>query len=383
MTVAKPRLSESLGRFLEKRAAARPASLVWGEETIGLATLLEESRRVARGLAPAWLALYLACARLGAVAVAVNTRFRSAEIADIVGRSGARLLALWPDFRIIVYGGADPPDGRVHGKPAIAYDALSKRPAFERDLGDGPVGSVIFTTSGTTSAPKFVLHDHYSVISHAGAVAHSFGYDQPGAVLLQALPMCGVFGFCQAMAALAGGAVTIMPPAFEAEAAALLIDRHAVTALNGSDEMFARLLAVRSAAMPFRSLRACHFAAFSPTMAGIAAEAEQRGLGPSGLYGSSEAQAFFSRQRPEAPVEARARPGGFPVGEAYWVRVCDPEGGGLLRPGHSGEIELSGPSLVAGYVGDDEATGRAFTDDGWFRSGCARWLSACWRGRGP
>src|SRR5689334_611307 len=74
MTVAKPRLSESLGRFLERCAAARPASLEWGEETIGLAALLEESRRAARGLAdlgigkgdrvalwlpntPAWLAL--------------------------------------------------------------------------------------------------------------------------------------------------------------------------------------------------------------------------------------------------------------------------------------------------------------------------------------
>ena len=169
MTVAKPRLSESVGRFLEQRAAVRPASLVCGEATVGIAALLEESRRVARGLAdlgvgkgdrvalwlpntPAWLALYLACARLGAIAVAVNTRFRSAEIADIVGRSGARLLALWPDFRhidflgilgevdrvaldrlegIIVYGGAEPPGERVHGKPVIAYDALRQRPAIE------------------------------------------------------------------------------------------------------------------------------------------------------------------------------------------------------------------------------------------------------------
>src|SRR5262249_51360349 len=156
-------------------------------------------------------------------------------------------------------------------------------PAFERDVGDGPVGSVIFTTSGTTSAPKFVLHDHFSVVCHAGAVARSYGYDRPGTMLLQALPLCGVFGFCQAMAALAGGAGPLLPPTCEAEAAAALIDRHAVTALNGSDEMFARLLAVASAAEPFRSLRSCHFAAFSPTMAGIAVEAQQRGLSLSGL----------------------------------------------------------------------------------------------------
>jgi len=60
-----------------------------------------------------------------------------------------------------------------------------------------------------------VLHDHYSVVAHANAVARSFGYDAPGTVLLQALPLCGGFGFCQAMAALAGGAVIVMQPTFE------------------------------------------------------------------------------------------------------------------------------------------------------------------------
>ena len=124
MTVQRPRLSESLSHLLERRAAARPdaAAIVWGDEVIGLGIFLDESRRIAQGLAdfgigkgdrvalwlpntPAWLALYFACARLGAIAVAVNTRFRSAEIADIIGRSGARLLVLWPDFRRIDFLG--------------------------------------------------------------------------------------------------------------------------------------------------------------------------------------------------------------------------------------------------------------------------------------
>src|SRR5215470_19959662 len=190
--VRKPLLSESLARFLEKRAAARPgaATILWDDAMIPLGGLLDESRRVARGLAdlgigkgdrvalwlpniPAWLALYFACARLGAIAVAVNTRFRSAEIADIIGRSGARLLALWPNFRridflgilgevdcaaldrlegIIAYDRAASPGERVHGKPVIAYEALRRRPAYDHDFGGGPVGSIIFTTSGTTKA---------------------------------------------------------------------------------------------------------------------------------------------------------------------------------------------------------------------------------------
>jgi len=297
---------------------------------------------------------------------------------------------LWPDFRridflgilgevdraaldrlegIIAYGRAASPGERVHGKPVIAHEALRRRPAYDHDLGGGPVGSIIFTTSGTTKAPKFVLHDHYSVVGHANAVARSFGYDASGTVLLEALPPCGVFGFCQAMAALAGGAVIVMQPTFEAEETARLIERHAVTAFNGSDEMFARLLAVRSAAEPFPSLRSCFFAAFNPTMDKIAVEAGRRGVSLGGLYGMSEVQALFARQSPEAAIAQRARSGGFPVGDDYGVRVRDPESGRLLPQGESGEIEVSGPSLMAGYFGDDEATGRAVTEDGWLRTG--------------
>src|SRR6267154_301612 len=103
-----PRQSESLAHFLSRLAATfgdAPA-VIWGDRRISFAALDQESRRVASGLAalgigpgdrvalwlpntPAWLALHFACARLGAIVVAVNTRFRSAELADIIARSGA------------------------------------------------------------------------------------------------------------------------------------------------------------------------------------------------------------------------------------------------------------------------------------------------------
>ncbi len=79
-----------------------------GDRTMSFLELTENARRAAQGLAdlgigpgdrvalwlpnvPAYPILYLACVRLGAIAVAVNTRFRSAELADILRRSGACL----------------------------------------------------------------------------------------------------------------------------------------------------------------------------------------------------------------------------------------------------------------------------------------------------
>src|SRR5215470_16329436 len=81
-----------------------------GEKSLSFAELHEQSLRAAQGLAdlgvgpgdrvalwlpniPAYPILYFACTRLGAIAVAVNTRYRAVEVADIVGRSGAKVLA--------------------------------------------------------------------------------------------------------------------------------------------------------------------------------------------------------------------------------------------------------------------------------------------------
>src|SRR5579871_6235089 len=93
-------------------------ALLHGERTISFADLYEQALRAAQGLAdlgvgpgdrvalwlpnvPAYPILYFACTRLGAIAVAVNTRFRAVEVADIVGRSGAKVLACAPGFRRI------------------------------------------------------------------------------------------------------------------------------------------------------------------------------------------------------------------------------------------------------------------------------------------
>ncbi len=93
-------------------------AVIYGTEQLNYAALNELSLRVAQalvrlGIEPgdrvafwlpntiAYLVIYLACIRLGAIAVAVNTRYRSLEVSDIVARSGARAMVLWPGFRNI------------------------------------------------------------------------------------------------------------------------------------------------------------------------------------------------------------------------------------------------------------------------------------------
>lgn len=408
-------LDASLSQFVNRLASSRPTGIALydRDQPVTYAQLAEQSRRLATGLAelgvqtgdrvavwlpniPAWFTCFFACARLGAIAVAVNTRFKSGEIADIVGRSGAKVVIYWPGFKgidfvgimaeadgqafaavraFVVYGEDDAPiPDAIHGIPGHDYRKLVTSAPMRDDHGGPEHGCVIFTTSGTTRAPKFVLHPQRSIIAHANDVATALDLRADDAVVMPSVPFCGVTGFCQATAALAAMRTIVSMPAFDAAEAARLIRRHRVTHTVAIGDMLENLLAAAPDAgcepeRPFPSLRVVGFATFSPTQAQIVPEAEARGLPLLGLYGSSEMQALFSRQMADLAVEERVRGGGKPMSAAASVRVRDPDSGQLLPPGQSGELELAGPSRMLGYFNNPEATREALTQDGYFRSG--------------
>ncbi len=387
-------------------AAARPdaTAAICGESRLTFAALETGARRAAHGLAQLgvgpgdrvalwlpngieWLVLYLACQQLGAVTVAVNTRFRSAEVEDILGRSGAKLLALEPGFKGIDFAGiiADVNPSALDalsavvvcgagtvdlpGRKTVGYDSLVARPPLDRPAATPESGSVIFTTSGTTRAPKFVLLDQRAIAGHAGVVARGFGYVADGSVLLQALPLCGTFGLAQAMGTLAAGGPMVLLPAFDAAAAAGLIARHRVTQFNASDEMIQRLMDTAQQTDLY-SIQWIGYASFAnPEARTLVDAADARGLTLAGLYGMSEVQALFARQPEDGPAELRALAGGRPTSPAAEVRVRDPESGRLLPVGEAGELELKGPSMFREYYGDAAATAEALTEDGFVRTG--------------
>jgi len=398
-------MTETLSAMLEARAANATAVLDRGRPmTFG--ELSAESRRVAQGLralgvgagdrvalwlpnVPAWLAAFFACARLGAIAVSVNTRFRSGELADIVHRSGARVLFFWPGFKgidfagilgacepaslahletLVTYGEAGS-EAVVHlaGKCSVPYGTLAASEPLGADHGRPDAGCAIFTTSGTTKAPKFVLHDQRTVMAHASDVVRGFrlGTD---AVLLLVPPLCGVFGFCSAMAAMAAGRPMLMSPAWDPAQAARDIVTHRITHINGTDEAASQLLDVPGST--FASVQLFGYASFNPSQAEVVERADARGLKLVGLYGASELQALLSCQDVSAPPAERMLGGGRPVSPLARVRTRDPESGRLLPHGEQGELEFLAPSSrMVEYFGNPQATREAFTDDGFYRSG--------------
>lgn len=334
-----------------------------------------------------WLAILFACARIGAAIASVNTRYRSAELAHILQSSGAKLLIMASDFQKIDFLGiladleahplpeleriallgAGPLPERLIGRPVLRAD-LAPAPPSGADVASDPEAALIFfTTSGTTSAPKLVTHPQRTLARHARRAAAAFGFDAEGAVLLAAMPFCGVFGLSAVLAAIAGGAPVSAPALFEGAEAAARIRDHGVTHLIGSDEMFRRLL--DEDADLLLGTRLCGCAAFNPALTDGIAAAAGRGVPLRGLYGSSEVCAMFSVQDAAAPLAERLRGGGRPVSAEAEVRIRDPETGELLPPGAAGEIEIRAPTNFTGYFRNPGATAKAVDAEGFFRTG--------------
>ncbi len=334
-----------------------------------------------------WVALLFAAARCGAVVAAVNTRYRSAEVAHLLKVSGAKLMVVEAAFRSIDFAailtdvakaevpalqriavvGADAIPARW---PCARFDAFDKPyPPAPPAQDDADLPVLLYTTSGTTRGPKLVAHSQRTLATHAASVAKALQLSPQRHSLLAMLPFCGTFGMTSLLGFIAAGATIYVLDAFEAAPALKILKDHRITHAFGSDEMFRRILALTDAPRPFPHLEVCGFAAFQPGWRELAAEAEARGMPPFGLYGSSEMQALFSIGRLGDAFTDRIEGGGWPMSPDARVRVRDTETGELAAQGVSGEIEISAPSCFLGYFNNPEATREAISADGFFRTG--------------
>ncbi len=395
--------------LLERHATQRPDAVALHDVDTPLTyrSLQAETARLAallhsRGARPgdrlalwlpnctAWLATFMACARLGITVVSMNTRFRSREVGDLVSRGQCKWLVMWPDFKglpfrqilaevdtaslaglrgIMVVGQYDPAP-LLPGVPSFGYaeaadpDALAGVPAAPGDS-----LALVYTTSGTTSQSKLVAHDQQTLIRHGENVARYFGIDADSAVLMGA-PFCGAFGFSTALGGLAAGAPLVSAPVLDARECARQIRQYGVTHTFANNELLDRILdAADGASPPFPTLKVAGFASFAPSLEGLPERAERAGIALVGLYGSSELQALTAGQHREAPLAERQEAGGWLVAPGARVRARDVETGEILPHGAVGEIEILSPSLMKGYLDNPAATAEAIDAEGYFRTG--------------
>ena len=141
-----------------------------------------------------------ACARLGAVAVTLNTKLRAPELEFMLQNSGARILimheALWDEIAPIratvpceaVYVAGRPPAGT---EPLDRLtDTRERPPAVVVDEDDT---AFIMYTSGTTGRPKGALGTHVGIVTSSISFERCMGLGD-GERTLVAVPLFHVTG---------------------------------------------------------------------------------------------------------------------------------------------------------------------------------------------
>jgi len=327
-----------------------------------------------------WLQCFLACAQLGATALSVNTRFRSHEVQDVIERGHASWLIYWPEFKGIAFNEilADiPADVLAKLKGSLTHaqiQALCETP-IESPPAHGDHGTLTFTTSGTTSLPKFVLHTQSTILRHAEAVAATLGYDSQSRVLASA-PFCGAFGFATLAGGLLNGHAVVCEPVSTAQSLRDLIRDHQVTHTYANNALILQVLESSTSPGDFKSCQLFGFASFAPAMNALFDLAKQHNITLCGLYGSSEMQALLAIQpvdSAQGDTTVQFEPGGRLTHPSGRVRARDPETGHLVALGESGELEILCPSHMSAYMDQPEATRKVFTEDGYFKTGDLGW----------
>lgn len=359
------------------------------------------------GNRPEFVFIFFAVAKIGAVLVPINTRFRTRDMAYVVTQSDATTViaadrAHGVDYRAMLeellpgLAEQDPGALAIDSVPALRRVVLLGDPAagtlsWERLLDAGsavrddelaaraaavdPDGTAyIMYTSGTTGFPKGVMQGH-NVLRNIDDNANRLGIT-PNDVIVNYLPLFHAFAVYKALLmAPATGARHVLMATFDAGEALRLIEQERGTMINGFDTHYKDLLEHPSrASRDLSSLRTGVCAAGMLSSEPIARRAQALMKTMTG-YGMTEIGVGVTGSFLDTDEETRVTMSGWPL-PGYEIRIVDPATGAELPAGQIGEICVRGYQVMQGYYKKPEETAKAIDGDGWLHTGDSGFLRA-------
>jgi fatty-acyl-CoA synthase len=308
--------------------------------------------------------LLFACAKVGAILVPLNWRSPAAELALLLDDCTPRILFFGAEDEAVAAALRRP------DVPLIAldggYDALlqAAQPHSADLRWDGAAAWSLIYTSGTTGAPKAVIQTFQMAAVNAFHVAHAFGVTGADRTI-NFLPLFHTAGLqlVTLPVLMAGGRVSVLP-GFDAERVLRLLS--ATDVFFGVPAVYQQLaLHPRFEQASLAGVRAwgCGGAPLPDVMVEIYA---RKGVRICNGYGMTETgpTAFVA-----APEDALSKIGSAGKPQMLLeVRIVDSAGRDVAQ-GEAGEIWMRGPGLTPGYWRKPEETAKAFSDDGWLKSG--------------
>jgi malonyl-CoA/methylmalonyl-CoA synthetase len=318
--------------------------------------------------------LYIACVRLGAVFLPLNTAYTATEVSYFVGDSAASILVCSPadcesyaglakdnNCRLETLGEANT-TGRAGG--SIMDAANQKPPNFNnRSCGADDLAAILYT-SGTTGRSKGAMLTHNNLLSNSKALMELWQFTRSD-VLLHALPIFHTHGlFVAVNVTILSGSSMIFLPRFGLDD--MIHNLPSSTAMMGVPTFYTRLLNDPRFSRDLVAHMRLFVSGSAPLLAETHVQFEERtGHRVLERYGMTETNMNTSN-----PYDGERRAGtvGFAL-PGIDIRICDADTGARLPDGEVGIIEVSGPNVFAGYWNMPEKTAEEFREDRYFITG--------------
>ncbi|GIX48770.1 MAG: AMP-binding protein [Candidatus Tectimicrobiota bacterium] len=412
----------TFGEMLDRvaRRFGEREALVFGEQRWTFAQLKADCDRAARGLIrcgiapgdkvalwlpnrPEWIHILFAVAKIGAVLVPINTRFRTADLEYVLRQSDSTTLittdhsgpvgylemvralipeldacpdpqalrtAAFPELRRVIVVSEQAYPGTLRWRDVVAAAAaVDEAELFARQQAVDPDGTVlIMYTSGTTGFPKGVMHCH-NILRNITDEANRLAV-RPRDVILMYLPLFHAFGLYEGpLMSVVTGARQVLMAHFDAGEALRLIERERVTLIHGFDTHFHDLMAHPACAHTDRSsLRTGILAAGLSSSEPVARRA-QRLLCPTvSGWGMTEVGVGAALGFLTDSEDDRCLASGAPL-PGYEFKVIDPQSGQPVPYGTPGELCCRGYGVMQGYYKKPEETAKVIDAEGWLHSG--------------
>ena len=365
-----------------------------GQDTHALAAALhhlgiEAGDRIAIDLpnGPEFVVSALAAANLGATIVPLNPALPPHELQFMLRNSEAAVVVVaeqfegsdnlelferiqfnLPDLQYMVTVGEEDLwyDDRIFQyEDLISSGAGREVPSVSIDPGED-VYAILYT-AGTMGKSKGVMLTHSNLVQSNAAVAETLGMTSDDVILI-ALPMFNIFGLASLISALSVGGTVVLMEKFDATESLELAAKTGASVLHGVPTMF--VMQLRSGAVDKLDLSRLRtgIVAGAPVLDTLAREIRERLLPDVEIaYGLTETSPCVSITRRDDPADKRDYTAGRLL-EGVEARVLA-EDGSTLPVESIGELAVRGYNVMKGYYRQPDETGRAFTEDGFFRTG--------------
>ena len=352
---------------------------------------------------PDWLTFLYATAKIGAVAVTVNTSYRTEELSYLLLNSDMHTLCMtdgvpgsnytdiiyelvpelkttqrgklksgsFPELKNVVYIGQEKYRGMYNTAEILLLGKNVPDSEFNRLRALSTCHDVVNMqyTSGTTGFPKGVMLTHYNIVNNGylTGVHMQFTADDKCCVCV---PLFHCFGVVLAtMCCLTHGSTQVMVERFDPLVTLASVHRERCTVLHGVPTMFiAQLHHPMFDLFDMRSLRTGIMAGALCPEELMRQVNEKMFMDLTSVYGMTETSPGMTQTRVDDPFDVRCTTVGREF-EFTEVKVLDPETGRECPTGVAGEICCRGYNVMKGYYKNPEATAQVIDANGFMHSG--------------